>query len=121
MEYLLNEIPTWIITALVAFISMGISWGFFKSEVSHLKEADKEKARRLENLETAKTNMVFKMDCGTFREQCQGNIEKEFSFIKSAIDKNREIVLSRFDEFKEFMGYVKRVVEDFDARNNGTK
>jgi hypothetical protein len=118
MEHLLLEVPGWIITGVIGLIGIGIGWGFFKSEVSNLRKEQDLQRIKVESLEAKKMDVAFKVDCGAFRENCQGQMDERFVEIKEAINKNRETVVSQFQEIREFIGYVKRFVEQINGRNH---
>lgn len=117
MEQLLIQIPSWIVTAAVGLIGIGIGWGFIRSEVNHLKEEQENQRTKIEELDSQKLNAEFKTDCGDFREQCQDGMKAKFDDIKFAINKNREVVTAQFQEIREFIGYVKRVVQEINGKS----
>lgn len=116
MSELLLQIPSWIVTGLIGLLGIAVGWGWFKSEVSHLKESQKSQDTKIENLQKEKLNIAFKTDCGEFRNNCKEEVNKKFDDIKLAIDKNRDTVLEKFEEVQKFMGYVGRVVEEINGK-----
>ena len=117
MEYFITQIPGWIVTAIAGFIGIGIGWGFVKAEVNHLKEGQQEHKIKIEALDSQKLNGGFKDDCGIFREQCKDDMKIKFDDIKFAINQNKETVTSQFNEIREFIGYVKRAIEEVNGRS----
>jgi gas vesicle protein len=113
MENFITSIPTWIITLFIGLLGIAVGWGYFKSEVKHLDQSQKNQDNKIDTLEK---NIQLRSDCRDYRERCQENIKIQIGEIKLAIDKNREAVLDRFDEVKEFMGYVKGKIEDYNGR-----
>ena len=116
MEYILTQVPGWIVTAVIGLIGIGIGWGFVRSEVSHLTEGQKKQEIKIETLESRKLSSGFKDDCESFRGKCQSDMKDKFEEIKSAINKNRETVVEQFNEIREFVGYVKGKIEDYNGR-----
>jgi uncharacterized membrane-anchored protein YhcB (DUF1043 family) len=116
MENLLVQIPSWIVTAIIGLLSVAVGWGWIRAEVNHLREDQKLNKQKIDELQKDKLNVAFKVDCGDFREKCRDDVNSKFNDIKLAIDKNRETVLSQFDEMREFMGYMKRAVEDINGK-----
>ena len=117
MEHFITQIPDWIFTIFAVLIGAGISWGFLKSEVNHLKKGQEKQWEKIEDLESKKLNSEFKDDCGIFRIQCKDEMKIKLDDIKFFINKNREIVTTQFSEIREFIGYVKRVVEEINGRS----
>lgn len=117
MEHLITQVPSWIVTAVIGLIGIGIGWGFVKSEVNHLKEEQKTQKTKIDTFDSQKLNGEFKDDCGTFREQCRDDLKIKFDDIKFAIYQNKETVTAQFNEIKEFVGYVKRAIEEVNGRS----
>jgi archaellum component FlaC len=107
MEHIMTQIPSWIVTAMIGLIGIGIGWGFFKSEVTHLKEDQVSQKIKTEGLIT---------HCETFRSQCRDSMNSKFDEIKLALSNNKNIATTQFEEIKEFMGYVKRVIEEVNGK-----
>lgn len=117
MEHFVTQIPSWFVTAIIGLVGVGIGWGFFKSEVAHLKEQSKIDRDKIDRLSTSRPDLQLRADCITFRQSCRDDMDSKFSEIKSAIDKNREVVTEQFDEVREFMGYVRRALEDMNGKS----
>ena len=107
MEHLITQVPSWIVTAMIGLVGIGIGWGVFKSEITHLKEEQINQKVKIEGMDT---------HCETFRNQCQGEMKGKLDEIKLSLNNTRDITTNQFNEIKEFMGYVKRVVEEFNGR-----
>ena len=108
MENFITQVPSWIVTAMIGLVGIGIGWGFFKSEVGNLKEGQKSHEIKIEGIKTHDE---------VFRTQCQGQIKNTFDEIKLSLGNTRDTTTSQFIEIKEFMGYVKRVVEEINGRS----
>jgi len=116
MDHLISQVPSWVVTGIVGLVGIGVGWGFVKSEVAYLKEQTKDNKTRIEELAATRANFELKVDCQTFRSDCKKDTDKKFDDIKSAIEANREVVVDKFDEVKEFMGYVKRAIENINGK-----
>ena len=81
-----------------------------------MKEKISRNEDRIDTITNARTTLILKTDCDKFREECREGVKEELSAIKKAIDANRNVVLEKFDEVKEFMGYVKGKIEDYNGR-----
>lgn len=107
MEYFITQVPSWIVTAMIGLVGIGIGWGFLKSEITHLKEEQKNQKIEITGIDT---------HCETFRGQCQVGMKDKLDEIKLSLNKTRDTTTNQFNEIKEFMGYVKRVVEEVNGR-----
>ena len=116
MDHLISQVPSWVVTGIVGLVGIGVGWGFVKSEVAYLKEQTKENKDRINGLASTRSSLELKADCQTFRSDCKRDTDKKFDDIKSAIETNRKIVVDKFDEVKEFMGYVKRAIEGINGK-----
>ena len=109
MEHLIAGVPGWIVTAIVGLVWIGIGWGMVKSEIHILKD---KQAKQEEKIST----IVEKTDCTRLREDCRESIRDQLIEVKVAVEANRKIVLDKFDEIMQFMGYVKGKIEDYNGR-----
>ena len=107
MEHLITQVPSWIMTAMIGLVGIGIGWGIFKSEITHLKEEQINQKIKSESLNT---------HCETFRGQCKDEMKGKLDEIKLSLSNTRDTTTNQFNEIKEFMGYVKRVVEEVNGR-----
>ncbi len=107
MENLITQVPSWIMTAMIGLIGIGIGWGVFKSEVGHLKQEQIDQKIEAKSLNT---------HCQTFRNQCQGEMKSKLDEIKLSLNNTRDTTTIQFNEIKEFMGYVKRAIEEINGR-----
>ena len=109
MEHIIAGIPGWVVKAIVGLVGIGIGWGMVKSEIHILKD---KQAKQEEKIST----IVEKTDCTKFREDCRESIRDQLVEVKVAVEANRKIVLDKFDEIMQFMGYVKGKIEDYNGR-----
>jgi len=110
MENIMTQVPSWIVTAIIGLTGIGVGWGFFKSEVKHLKEDQINQKIKIEGLIT---------HCEAFRTQCRDAMNDKFDEIKSSLSNNKNTATIQFEEIKEFMGYVKRVIEEVNGKYKG--
>jgi len=111
----ITQFPNWIITAIFGVIGVAVAWGYFKAEMKTLQEKVSKSEGKIEVLTTGRVGFALKSDCEKFREGCREEMRDELSSIKKAIDNNKTVVLEKFDEVKEFMGYVKGKIEDYNG------
>jgi len=107
MEHLITQIPGWIVTAMIGLFGIAVGWGFFKSEVNHLKENQINQRIKIESLIA---------HCEVFRGECSKRMDNKFDEIKKSISENRVVTTKQFEEIKEFMGYVRRVIEEANGK-----
>lgn len=112
----ITQFPSWIMTGIFGVIGVAVGWGYFKAEMKNLQEKVNKSEGKIEVLTTGRIGFALKTDCEKLREECKDGTKEELSSIKKAIDNNREVVLEKFDEVKEFMGYVKGKIEDYNGR-----
>ena len=80
-----------------------------KSEIHLLKDKQSKQEEKLNTI-------VVKADCTKFREDCRESIRDQLIEVKVAVEANRKIVLDKFDEIMQFMGYVNGKIEDYNGR-----
>ncbi len=105
MEQIASNIPSWLITAFMGGIGIAVGWGILKAEVKNIKEELKTQKDQL-------THYMKKQECS----QIETVITDDLDEIKGSIEENRRVMTKQFEEIREWMGYVKRVVEDFDKK-----
>lgn len=112
----ITQFRNWIITAIFGLIGVAVGWGYLRAEVKNLKEKTDKLQGQVEAIILTGITFEPKIDCEKNREKCQNEMKDKLIDIKNAINDNRQIVLERIDEVKEFMGYVKGKIEDYNGR-----
>lgn len=112
----ITQFPSWIITGIFGVIGVAVGWGYFKAEIKNQKDKSDKLEEQVNTLILSRPTLELRVDCDKNREKCQNEMKDKLADIKNAINSNREIVLEKFDEIKEFMGYVKGKIEDYNGR-----
>ncbi len=105
MESFMDKLPGWFVTMLMGGMGVAVGWGILKAEVANLKMRMNEASEKLKGF-------VDKQTCAAV----ESSISEDLVLIKESIDENRRVVTKQFEEIREFMGYVKRVVENVDRK-----
>ena len=110
------QFPSWIVTGIFGLIGVAVGWGYFKAEIKHQKEKSSKLEDQVNSLILSRPTLELKVDCEKNREKCQDDMKNKLIDIKNAINDNKLIVLEKLDEVKEFMGYVKGKIEDYNGK-----
>lgn len=104
-------------------IGAGIAYGVLREQVVALKErliaverVNTEQDEKIFGLRDRGQRLVFRDDCRISRDECRHHICVEFDEVKKEIRENRDVAAIGSQEVKEFMGYVKGVLEELKAR-----
>ena len=104
----------WIQAAISAAFGLGgvaVGYGYLRARVSNLAENQNDHAKRILSLENRGIHLMFRENCKEVRDECHGNLCAKFEEVKDEIKNNRLLVMEKFDEISQFMGFVKAIIE----------